>query len=98
MSDRSVLNLIDKLNKEHALDKEEWIQVIDGYTPEIAANVFEKARVWQEKYYGKQIFVRGLIEMTNYCKNDCYYCGIRRSNRNADRYRLTDEQILRCCK
>ncbi len=96
MSDRSVLNLIDKLHKEHALDKEEWIQVIDGYTPEIAANVFEKARVWQEKYYGKQIFVRGLIEMTNYCRNDCYYCGIRRSNRNIERYRLTPDEIREC--
>ena len=43
------------------------------------------------------MFVRGLIEFTNYCKNDCYYCGIRRSNRNAQRYRLTKEDILACC-
>ena len=44
-----------------------------------------------------QVFIRGLIEFTNYCKNDCYYCGIRRSKRNAQRYRLTKEDILACC-
>ncbi len=48
--------------------------------------------------YGDQIYVRGLIEFTNYCKNDCYYCGIRRDNRMAERYRLTKEEILSCCK
>lgn len=91
-----VFDLIDKLNTEHALSKQEWIAVIDGYTPEIGAYVSEKARYWQHKYYGNKIFVRGLIEMTNYCKNDCYYCGIRKSNRNAERYRLTKDEILAC--
>ncbi len=91
-----VFDLIDKLNTEHALSKQEWIWVIDGYTPEIADAVFEKARFWQNKYYGNKIFVRGLIEMTNYCKNDCYYCGIRKSNRNAERYRLTTDEIMAC--
>ncbi len=91
-----VFDLIDKLNTEHALSRQEWISVIDGYTPEIASYVSEKARYWQQKYYGNKIFVRGLIEMTNYCKNDCYYCGIRRSNRNAERYRLTKDEILAC--
>ena len=47
--------------------------------------------------YGNKIYVRGLIEFTNYCKNDCFYCGIRRSNREAQRYRLTEEDILTCC-
>ncbi len=48
-------------------------------------------------YYGKKVFFRGLIEFTSYCRNDCYYCGIRRSNDHAVRYRLTEEEILRCC-
>ncbi|MBQ6582984.1 MAG: [Mogibacterium sp.] len=90
------LALVSKLNTEHALTREEWIAVLNGYTPELAEHVFELARVWQQKYYGNQIFVRGLIEMTNYCRNDCYYCGIRRSNRNAERYRLSREEILAC--
>lgn len=52
----------------------------------------------REKYYGKDVYIRGLIEFTNYCKNDCLYCGIRRSNRNAQRYRLTEEEIFACCE
>lgn len=48
--------------------------------------------------YGRDVYTRGLIEFTNYCKNNCYYCGIRKDNRNAERYRLTREQILECCQ
>ncbi|MEE1155571.1 MAG: [FeFe] hydrogenase H-cluster radical SAM maturase HydE [Acutalibacteraceae bacterium] len=55
----------------------------------------DKAR---QEYYGKEVYLRGLIEFTNYCKNDCYYCGIRKSNKNAVRYRLTQQDILDCCK
>ena len=51
----------------------------------------------REKYYGKEVYLRGLIEFSNYCKNDCKYCGIRRSNENASRYRLSTEEILECC-
>lgn len=50
-----------------------------------------------KKYYGTDVYTRGLIEFTNYCRNDCYYCGIRNGNRNAQRYRLTKEEILDCC-
>ena len=52
----------------------------------------------RERYFGKKVYIRGLIEFTNYCKNDCYYCGIRCGNRNAKRYRLTAEEILKCCE
>ncbi len=90
-------NLIDKLEKERKLTKKEYIQLIEGRTPEVADYLFEKARTIRHKYYNKDIYLRGLIEFTNYCKNDCYYCGIRRSNTNAVRYRLTKEQILECC-
>lgn len=57
-----------------------------------------KAREVADEIYGKEVFIRGLIEFTNYCKNDCLYCGIRHSNHNVSRYRLTNEQILSCCK
>ena len=60
--------------------------------------LFELARKIQKEQFGNRIYTRGLIEFTNFCKNDCYYCGIRRSNRQAKRYRLTMEQILECCK
>ena len=56
------------------------------------------ARKERHRYYGHDVYVRGLIEFTNYCKNDCLYCGIRKSNGNAHRYRLSEEDILNCCK
>ena len=63
-----------------------------------AGLVFRTARRIREKYYGKRVFIRGLIEFTNYCRNDCYYCGIRRSNQEVSRYRLTPDEILSCCE
>ena len=91
-------NLIDKLRKDRELTKEEWTRLIENRTPELAEYLFEQARQVREEHYGKDVYIRGLIEFTNYCKNDCLYCGIRKSNRNADRYRLTKEDILNCCK
>ena len=89
--------LVDKLEAQNRLNREEWIQLIKGRTPKLAQYIFEKARKIQQAYYGTDVYIRGLIEFTNYCKNDCYYCGIRRSNSKAHRYRLSEEQILRCC-
>ena len=90
--------LIQKLRQTQSLTKEEWIRLIENRTPELAEYLFEQAREVREMYYGKDIYIRGLIEFTNYCKNDCLYCGIRRSNKNADRYRLNKEDILECCE
>ena len=59
--------------------------------------LFAEADLVRRQVYGDTVFVRGLIEFTNYCKNDCLYCGIRKSNGNAHRYRLTEEDILKCC-
>lgn len=89
--------LVDKLEAQNSLNREEWIQLIEGRTPKLAQYIFEKARKIRQAYYGTDVYIRGLIEFTNYCKNDCYYCGIRRSNSRAHRYRLSEEQILRCC-
>jgi biotin synthase len=52
----------------------------------------------RQKHYGNSVFIRGLIELSSYCKNDCYYCGLRASNKNAQRYRLTAEEILSCAE
>ena len=90
--------LIQKLRQTQSLTKEEWISLIENRTPELAEYLFEQAREVREAHYGKDIYIRGLIEFTNYCKNDCFYCGIRRSNKNADRYRLSKEEILECCE
>ncbi|PWM98213.1 MAG: [FeFe] hydrogenase H-cluster radical SAM maturase HydE [Massilioclostridium sp.] len=58
----------------------------------------QAARHVRKRYYGTDVYIRGLIEFTNICKNDCYYCGIRKSNQKAERYRLTLKQVLSCCK
>ena len=91
-------NLILKLEKEHKLTKQEWVQLIESRTQELAEFLFERAREVRHDHYGKDVYIRGLIEFTNYCKNDCYYCGIRRSNGCVSRYRLTEEDILSCCR
>ena len=91
-------DLIDKLEKEKILEKEEFAEIIRGHTPENDEYLFSKAREIREKVYGKAVYMRGLVEFTNYCKNDCLYCGIRRSAKNAERYRLTEEEILSCCE
>ena len=91
-------NLILKLEKEHNLTKSEWVQLIENRTQELAEFLFERAREVRHDHYGKDVYIRGLIEFTNYCKNDCYYCGIRRSNECISRYRLTEEDILSCCR
>lgn len=90
--------LIDKLEREHVLTVSEYSQLIKTFDNELSGYLFEKARNIRHRIYGHDVFVRGLIEFTNYCKNDCYYCGIRRSNKNADRYRLDKNSILECCK
>ena len=90
-------SLIDKLETNHTLSKEEFVQLILNHTPEDAQYLFERARCLRQKYFGNGVFLRGLIEVSSYCHNDCLYCGIRHSNATAERYRLTDEQILSCC-
>ena len=89
--------LIEKLNQTHALKRDEALQLIrEG--AEYKDKLFALAQQTAQQSFGRNIFVRGLIEFTNYCKNDCYYCGIRRSNKNAARYRLTRDEILECCR
>lgn len=90
-------NLIDKLRQTQNLSKEEWKVLIQNRTPQLAEYLFEQAREVRREHYGNEVYIRGLIEFTNICKNDCYYCGIRNSNKNAERYRLTKEEILECC-
>lgn len=91
-------SLIDKLESAQFLTKEELVQLIDTHTSTDADYLFERARVVRQKHFGTSVYLRGLIEVSSYCHNDCLYCGIRHSNASAERYRLTDEQILSCCE
>lgn len=98
LPDSTLIRLIDKLEQEHSLSREEWIQLIRGRTEESAQYLFGRARKVRIRHYGYDVYIRGLIEFTNYCRNDCYYCGIRKSNAHAERYRLSEEDILSCCE
>ena len=90
--------LIDELEDKRKLSRGGYCFMMDHITEDGEAYLYEKARETARKHYGNRIYVRGLMEFTNYCKNDCYYCGIRRSNQKISRYRLTPEQIMECCK
>ena len=89
--------LIEKLENEHSLTLGEYQHLLLNRTDEIAGILAEKARKVRESVYGKAVYIRGLIEVGNICKNDCLYCGIRKSNRECDRYRLDEKDILDCC-
>ncbi len=89
--------IADKLCKNHCLALEEYAGLIEAYDTETAELLAKRARAVREEVYGKDVFIRGLIEISNYCKNDCFYCGIRRSNMTCERYRLSREEILSCC-
>lgn len=95
MNDR-VRELTERLTAEHGLTEDEYRYLIENRSDDLAALLAEYAVKARREIYGNVVFVRGLIEIGNVCKNDCLYCGIRRSNRNCERYRLTEEQILEC--
>lgn len=94
--DSKLIETLDKLNREHSLELEEYQLLIENINPDLMKRAAEYAVKYQEQFYGKMVFVRGLVEFTNYCKNDCYYCGIRRSNRECERYRLRKDDIIAC--
>lgn len=89
-------SIINDLRKNKNLSDEVLKVLIQ--TDEYDGELFASALEIREKYYGRDVFIRGLIEVSSYCRNDCYYCGIRRGNRQAERYRLSMEEILECCR
>lgn len=90
--------LLARLEQDRVLTKAEFTELITANCDELRDYAKNKARKIADDKYGKEVYIRGLIEFTNYCRNDCYYCGIRRSNGEADRYRLSEEEILACCR
>lgn len=95
---KKVKFLIDKLASEHSLSLEEYEYLLTNITDEGRAFLREKAQAERQKYYGRDVYIRGLIEISNICRNNCLYCGIRAGNADCSRYRLTEEEILSCCE
>lgn len=98
MDNTTNTELIEKLYAGGGLCAEEYAQLIAAHTPQEAQLLYSYADALRDKYYGKDVYLRGLIEFSSYCKNDCIYCGLRRSNTKAQRYRLSQEDILECCR
>lgn len=97
MESSEVYSLIDKLEREHSLSIDEYKRLIKLRNEETVVYAAKKADAQRRKIYGKDIYIRGLIEIGNVCRNDCLYCGIRHSNKKAERYILDINQVLECC-
>ena len=89
---------IDLLHKQHHLEESQWVQLFATWTKEDLDYAMNLAREITVARFGKKIYFRGIVEFSNICKNDCYYCGIRYGNKTVSRYRLTKEDILCCCE
>ncbi len=89
---------LKKLRLTKKLDEVEFVDLLQNYTNDDFITAQEMARVIREEIYGRKIYIRGLIELSSYCAKDCYYCGIRRSNAHAERYRLTPTDVMSCCR
>lgn len=94
------MNVADKFIEYNNLTREEFVELIllSEADAGIRERLAEEAVKLRRKYYGIDVYTRGLIEFTNYCRNNCYYCGIQKSNWNVKRYRLTKDEILGCCE
>lgn len=91
--------VLDRFLETHRLTEAEYAELLELRQDEETANLLrEEALHLRRQYYGNKVFTRGLIEFTNYCKNNCRYCGIRSGNRNVRRYRLSEEDIMECCE
>ena len=90
------MKLVEKLIQNRILSKEEFVELLANTDAEDREILRKEAVRLREKYYGHDVYIRGLIEFTNYCRNNCYYCGIRCGNTKAVRYRLSKEEILAC--
>lgn len=92
-----VLDLIEKLHQTNDLTKTELTYILDHITEEEKKVLYDYSLKTKQEYYGDTVYMRGLIEFTNYCVRNCNYCGIRRDQGEAERYRLSKEQIMKCC-
>lgn len=92
------VEIIEKLEKFNIAEKDELAFLLENITDGELEELRKKAQKKTLERFSNKIYIRGLIEFSSFCKNDCFYCGLRRSNKNAARYRLSEKQILSCCE
>jgi biotin synthase len=92
------ISIINKLYNENNASREELLYLLDNIDSQTKDLLMEKAHKTRLKHFGNKVYIRGLVELTSYCKKDCLYCGLRRGNKNAERYRLTKEEVLECVR
>jgi biotin synthase len=97
MGERTNRERIDLLNREKHLSFEDWQALLSTWTDGDRVYAGELGEELARRRFGRKIFMRGIVEFSNCCRNDCLYCGLRRSNRNLERYRLREEEIFTCC-
>lgn len=93
-----IIRIADRIKETRNITPNELEELLTTDDEQGIEYLHSLARTTAHEVYGNAVYIRGLIEFTNYCRNDCLYCGIRRSNTNADRYRLSTEQIMECCR
>ena len=98
LKNKKRLKIIEKLSQVHTASKDALAELIDNISDSELEFLRQKAQKTAQKHFGNKIFVRGLIEFSSFCKNDCLYCGLRCSNLNPKRYRITEDEILECCR
>lgn len=89
--------LLEQLKRRERLSSEEYFYLLSNYDSSTLATANAMAKEVSQKQFGREIYLRGLIEISNYCHNNCYYCGIRAGNSTIERYRLSKEEIMECC-
>lgn len=89
---------VDRLRQEHSLPPEGYKALLTCRDPDVLSYLHAQAREVALANFGNNIYIRGLIEISNCCRNNCYYCGIRKGNIQVERYRLSRETILDCCR
>lgn len=92
------IEIIQTLDRDHCLDSSQWEEILRCDNEQVVTYAAKLAQKRAKEQFGEKIYVRGLIEISNYCKNNCFYCGIRRDNHSVKRYRLKKEEILECAK
>ena len=97
MGENDLHNLLKQLASPAKVPADVWRALLTELGDEEKLQLAQKARGVAQLQFGKGVYVRALIEISSYCRNNCNYCGLRSSNKTAQRYRLTKEEILECC-